>query len=236
MYFTGEIRTGTLSRDFERWLAKIRGKEDPYLTIDRSNSRVHYPTDPVFWALKDINFEINQGDVIGLVGENGAGKSTLLKILSRITQPTSGYITGNGRIISLLEIGSGFHPDLTGRQNIYLNGGMLGMRKTEISDQFDDILQFANMEQFIDTPVKRYSSGMYTRLAFSIACHLYSDIIIIDEILAVGDSAFQQSCLEKLKSLSEHEGKTIIMVSHNLENLKKICSREIQLSKGRILC
>lgn len=233
-YFTRKIGTGTLSRDFERWLARIRGKSDPYLSLDLAYKSRPNSTQKILWALQNISFEINEGDVVGLVGDNGAGKSTLLKILSRITSPTSGKITGAGHIISLLEIGSGFHPELTGRENIYLNGAMLGMRKSEITRQLDNILCFSELERFIDMPVKRYSSGMYTRLAFSVACHLHSDILIIDEVLAVGDHTFQQKSIDKLKSLSTEHGKTIIMVSHNLQNIKSLCNREIILINGQI--
>lgn len=233
-YFTEKIGTGTLSRDFERWLARIRGKADPYLSLDVADKSKPHSAQKVLWALQNVSFEINKGDIVGLVGDNGAGKSTLLKILSRITSPTSGKITGTGHIISLLEIGSGFHPELTGRENIYLNGAMLGMRKLEITRQLNNILCFSELGRFIDMPVKRYSSGMYTRLAFAIASHLNSDILIIDEVLAVGDHAFQRKSIDKLQSLSIEQDKTIIMVSHNLQNIKSLCNREILLINGQI--
>lgn len=234
-YFTDKIGTGTASRDFERWFAKIRGKADPYLSAE-PNAKKNTAAQNIFWALKDISFEIRQAEVVGLVGHNGAGKSTLLKILSRITTPTCGKITGQGRMISLLETGSGFHPELTGRENIHLNGAMLGMRKSEINREMDAILLFAELEKYVDVPAKRYSSGMYARLAFSIASHLYADILIIDEVLAVGDQAFQLSCIKKLKSLSQEEGRTIVLVSHNSENIRALCHREISLIKGEISC
>ncbi|HMI02658.1 MAG TPA: ABC transporter ATP-binding protein [Pedobacter sp.] len=235
-YFTDKIGTGTITRDFERWLAGICGKADPYLPAEPNPENNFNVSQKIFWALKNISFEINQGEVVGLAGHNGAGKSTLLKILSRITTPTSGKIIGTGRIISLLEIGSGFHPELTGRENIHLNGAMLGMRKSEIKREMDAILFFAEVEKYIDIPVKRYSSGMYTRLAFSIASHLYSDVLIVDEVLAVGDHAFQLKCIDKLKSLSRDEGKTIILVSHNSENIKSFCHKEIKLINGQLSC
>jgi lipopolysaccharide transport system ATP-binding protein len=236
VYFTDKIGSGTVSRDFERWFARIRGKTDPYLSVESNYKKTVNTAEKIFWALKDVSFEINQGDIVGLAGHNGAGKSTLLKILSRITMPTSGKITGTGRLISLLEIGSGFHPELTGKENIHLNGAMLGMRKSEINREMDAILSFAELEKYVDVPVKRYSSGMYTRLAFSIASHLYSDVLIIDEVLAVGDPAFQSKCIEKLQSLSRKEGKTIILVSHNSEHIKSLCHKEIKLINGQISC
>jgi lipopolysaccharide transport system ATP-binding protein len=234
-YFTDKIGTGTVSRDFERWSARIRGKADPYLSIE-PNPKKNTAAQNIVWALKDISFEIHQAEVVGLVGHNGAGKSTLLKILSRITTPTSGKITGNGRMISLLETGTGFHPELTGRENIHLNGAMLGMHKSEIIREMDAILFFTGLEKYIDVPVKRYSSGMYARLAFSIATHLSADILIIDEVLAVGDQSFQLTCIEKLKSLSRREGRTIILVSHNSDNIKSLCHREIKLFNGQMSC
>lgn len=230
-YLTGQISHGTLIRDFESWLAKIRKKANPYQQI---NAVKNMPSNSIIWALKNINFEIATGEIIAITGNNGAGKSTLLKILSRVTLPTSGKITGKGRITSLLEIGAGFHPELTGRENIFLNGAMLGMQKSQIKDHFDEITQFADIEGHLETPVKRYSSGMYMRLAFSIAAHLDSEILIIDEIMAVGDSSFQQKCMDKIKNLSKEQGKTILLVSHNTKNIKSICSREISLVSGQI--
>ena len=191
-YQLGEIGTGTLSRDLERWFAKVRGKEDPFLKIGETNDRTIKGTSNVVWSLKDINFDIQEGDAVGIIGRNGAGKSTLLKLLSRVTSPTSGNIKVKGRIASLLEVGTGFHPELTGRENILLNGAILGMRKKEILKKFDEIVDFSGVERYIDTPVKRYSSGMYVRLAFAVAAHLESEILIVDEVLAVGDAEFQR--------------------------------------------
>ena len=187
------------------------------------------------WALKDINFEIMKGDVVGFVGKNGAGKSTLLKVLSRITRPSSGTIKGKGRIASLLEVGTGFHAELTGRENIFLNGEILGMHKNEIKLKFDEIVAFSGIERFLDTPVKRYSSGMYVRLAFAVAAHLESDILIVDEVLAVGDAEFQKKCLGKMKQVSTEEGKTVLFVSHNSQALKSLCTKAIYLEKGRLI-
>jgi lipopolysaccharide transport system ATP-binding protein len=197
------------------------------------------PTDPEsrreIWALRDINFFVQQGEVLGLIGKNGAGKSTLLKIISRITLPTTGRISGNGRIASLLEVGTGFHGELTGRENIYLNGNIMGMKKKEIDRKFDEIIEFSGVSRFLDTPVKRYSSGMYVRLAFSVAAHLDPEILVIDEVLAVGDAEFQQKCMAKIKSISEEEGKTILFVSHNIQTIRNICNRALVLDKGKIV-
>ncbi len=223
-YQLGEIGTGTISRDLERWYARVRGKEDPFLKIGEANDRAVKGTSDVVWSLKDINFEIEQGDAVGIIGKNGAGKSTLLKILSRVTSPTTGKITGNGRVASLLEVGTGFHPELTGRENIYLNGTILGMRKKEIVRKFDAIVDFAGVERYIDTPVKRYSSGMYVRLAFAVAAHLESEILIVDEVLAVGDAEFQKKCLGKMNDVSKGEGRTVLFVSHNMSAVKTLCS------------
>jgi lipopolysaccharide transport system ATP-binding protein len=200
-YQLGEIGTGTISRDLERWFAKVRGKEDPFLKIGEANDRATKGTSDVVWSLRDINFEIQQGEAVGIIGRNGAGKSTLLKILSRVTAPTSGKIKVKGRIASLLEVGTGFHPELTGRENIFLNGAILGMREKEIARKFDEIVDFAGVERYIDTPVKRYSSGMYVRLAFAVAAYLESEILIVDEVLAVGDAEFQKKCLGKCTPL-----------------------------------
>jgi lipopolysaccharide transport system ATP-binding protein len=186
------------------------------------------------WSLRDINFEIEQGEAVGIIGRNGAGKSTLLKILSRVTAPTTGRITGNGRVASLLEVGTGFHPELTGKENIYLNGAILGMRKKEIARKFDEIVAFAGVERYIDTPVKRYSSGMYVRLAFAVAAHLESEILIVDEVLAVGDAEFQKKCLGKMGEVSKGEGRTVLFVSHNLQSVKSICTKGMLLSKGSL--
>ncbi len=233
-YQLGEIGTGTISRDLERWYARIRGKEDPFLRIGEANDRTSKGSSDIVWSLRDINFEIEQGDAIGIIGRNGAGKSTLLKVLSKVTSPTSGRITGNGRIASLLEVGTGFHPELTGRENIYLNGAILGMRKKEIARKFDEIVDFAGVERYIDTPVKRYSSGMYVRLAFAVAAHLESEILIVDEVLAVGDAEFQKKCLGKMGEVSKGEGRTVLFVSHNMGSVKQLCQKGILLKNGSI--
>jgi len=198
-YRLGLVGASTFKEDTQRWWAKMRGKEDPFEKFGVENDRTIYDDSKFVWSLKDINFEVNQGDVLGVIGRNGAGKSTLLKILSKVTAPTTGSIKVKGRIASLLEVGTGFHPELTGRENIYLNGAILGMRKHEISRKLDEIIAFAGVEKYIDTPVKRYSSGMYVRLAFAVAAHLESEILILDEVLAVGDAEFQKkNVLEKL--------------------------------------
>ena len=196
-YQLGDFGTGTISRDIERFIARVRGKEDPFLRIGEVNDRTVKGESDIVWSLKDINFEIEQGDAVGIIGRNGAGKSTLLKILSRITSPTTGTVKVKGRVASLLEVGTGFHPELTGRENIYLNGAILGMRKKEIKRKFDEIVDFSGVERYIDTPVKRYSSGMYVRLAFAVAAHLESEILIVDEVLAVGDAEFQKNASAK---------------------------------------
>lgn len=233
-YQLGEIGTGTLSRDLERWFAKVRGKEDPFLKIGETNDRTSKSTSNIVWSLKDINFDIQEGDAVGIIGRNGAGKSTLLKLLSRVTSPTSGNIKVKGRIASLLEVGTGFHPELTGRENIYLNGAILGMRKKEIKRKFDEIVHFAGVERYIDTPVKRYSSGMYVRLAFAVAAHLESEILIVDEVLAVGDAEFQKKCIGKMGEVSKGEGRTVLFVSHNMTAVKQLCNSGIVLHNGSI--
>jgi lipopolysaccharide transport system ATP-binding protein len=233
-YQLGEIGTGTLAWDLERWFARIRGKEDPFLKIGEANDRTVKGSSNIVWSLKDIDFSINQGDAVGIIGRNGAGKSTLLKILSRVTTPTTGKIKVKGRIASLLEVGTGFHPELTGRENIYLNGAILGMRKMEITRKFDEIVSFAGVERYIDTPVKRYSSGMYVRLAFAVAAHLDCEILIVDEVLAVGDAEFQKSCLGKMEDVSKNNGRTVLFVSHNMGSIASLCEKGILLSKGRI--
>ncbi len=232
-YQIGEIGTGTISRDLERWYARIRGKEDPFLRIGETNDRTAKGGSDVVWSLKDINFEIEQGDAVGIIGRNGAGKSTLLKVLSRVTSPTTGRITGKGRIASLLEVGTGFHPELTGRENIYLNGAILGMRKKEITRKFDEIVDFAGVERYIDTPVKRYSSGMYVRLAFAVAAHLESEILIVDEVLAVGDAEFQKKCLGKMGEVSKGEGRTVLFVSHNMDAVLSLTNHSLMLENGK---
>ena len=234
-YQLGEIGTGTISRDVERWYAKMRGKEDPFLRIGESNDRTMKGNSNIIWSLKDLNFEIQDGAAVGIIGNNGAGKSTLLKILSKVTSPTTGKISGKGRIASLLEVGTGFHPELSGRENIFLNGAILGMRKKEIQLKFDEIVDFAGIERYVDTPVKRYSSGMYVRLAFSVAAHLESEILIVDEVLAVGDADFQKKCLGKMDTVSKGEGRTVLFVSHNMTSIQKLCGTSIVLDNGKMI-
>lgn len=233
-YQLGAIGTGTLGNDLRRWYARTRGKEDPFLKIGEANDRTVKGNSSVVWSLRDINFEIEQGDAVGIIGRNGAGKSTLLKILSRVTAPTTGKITGNGRVASLLEVGTGFHPELTGRENIYLNGAILGMRKKEINRKFDQIVDFAGVERYIDTPVKRYSSGMYVRLAFAVAAHLESEILIVDEVLAVGDAEFQKKCLGKMGEVNKGEGRTILFVSHNMQSVSALTHSCILMEQGSL--
>lgn len=233
-YQLGDIGTGTISRDLERWYAKMRGKEDPFLRIGETNDRSTKGSTDIVWSLKDINFEIEQGDAVGIIGRNGAGKSTLLKILSKVTAPTTGKISGKGRIASLLEVGTGFHPELSGRENIFLNGAILGMRKQEIKRKLDEIVDFAGVERYIDTPVKRYSSGMYVRLAFAVAAHLESEILIVDEVLAVGDAEFQKKCLGKMGDITTGEGRTVLFVSHNMDAVMNLCKSGIVLNNGKL--
>jgi lipopolysaccharide transport system ATP-binding protein len=233
-YQLGQIGTGTISRDLERWYARIRGKEDPFLRIGESNNQNTKSESDIVWSLKDVNFEIEQGDAVGIIGRNGAGKSTLLKILSKVTAPTTGKISGKGRIASLLEVGTGFHPELSGRENIFLNGAILGMRKKEIQRKLDEIADFAGIERYLDTPVKRYSSGMYVRLAFAVAAHLESEILIVDEVLAVGDAEFQKKCLGKMGEVSKGEGRTVLFVSHNMGSIKELCRKSIFLNEGSV--
>jgi lipopolysaccharide transport system ATP-binding protein len=233
-YELGQVSTGTMAHDFNRWFHKIRGKEDPYLKITEKNTRDENGGTNFVWALDDISFEVNQGDVVGIIGSNGAGKSTLLKILSKVTSPTKGNIKIKGRIASLLEVGTGFHPDLSGRENIFLNGAILGMTKKEIQAKFDEIVTFSGVDKYIDTPVKRYSSGMYVRLAFSVAAHLEPEILIVDEVLAVGDAEFQKKCLGKMKEVSQ-QGRTVIFVSHNLVAVKSLCTKGIVMNQGKLV-
>lgn len=233
-YRLGTISHGTLSRDLQSKWAKFRGKEDPNMKIGFGNQEPGTDLNERFWALKDVSFDVHKGEILGIIGRNGAGKSTLLKILSRVTAPTTGSIKIKGRVASLLEVGTGFHPELTGRENIFLNGTILGMSKDEIETKFDDIVRFAEIDKFIDTPVKRYSSGMYVRLAFAVAAHLDPDILVLDEVLAVGDAQFQKKCLGKIKNISGG-GKTILIVSHNMAMINNLCSRAIILVKGEIL-
>jgi lipopolysaccharide transport system ATP-binding protein len=235
IYRLGEIGTGTISRDLERWYkTKLLGKEDPFLKIGESNDRSKKGASDIVYSLKDINFEIEQGDAVGIIGRNGAGKSTLLKILSRVTTPTTGRINIKGRVASLLEVGTGFHPELTGRENIYLNGAILGMRKKEIDRKLEEIIDFSGVERYIDTPVKRYSSGMYVRLAFAVAAHLESEILIVDEVLAVGDAEFQKKCLGKMGEVSKGEGRTVLFVSHNMAAVQSLCEKGIMLQHGML--
>lgn len=231
-YQLGEIGTGTLTRDLERYWARVRGKEDPFLKIGEVNDRSKKGETDIVWSLKDINFDIEQGDAVGIIGRNGAGKSTLLKILSRVTAPTTGSVKVKGRIASLLEVGTGFHPELSGKENIYLNGAILGMRKAEIKRKFEEIVDFSGVERYIDTPVKRYSSGMYVRLAFAVAAHLESEILIVDEVLAVGDAEFQKKCLGKMGDVSKGEGRTVLFVSHNMSAINQLCNNAILLKNG----
>src|SRR5471030_1509110 len=233
-YQLGQIGTGTISRDLERFWARMRGKEDPFLKIGEVNDRAVKGQSDIVWSLKDINFDIQQGDAIGIIGSNGAGKSTLLKILSRVTSPTDGKVKVKGRIASLLEVGTGFHPELSGKENIYLNGAILGMRKAEIKQKFDEIVDFSGVERYIDTPVKRYSSGMYVRLAFAVAAHLEAEILVVDEVLAVGDAEFQKKCLGKMGDVSKGEGKTVLFVSHNMGSIGQLCNKGMLLAYGQI--
>ena len=255
LYRLGQVGTGTLSADLTRMWARFRGKEDPFLKIGQTNDRTKKAASndstqkPSFlsrisplaardssdlvWALKDINFEVKEGEVLGIIGRNGAGKSTLLKLLARVTQPTTGQIKVRGRIASLLEVGTGFHPDLTGRENIFLNGAILGMRKHEIHRKLDEIIDFSGCERYIDTPVKRYSSGMYVRLAFAVAAHLDPEILIIDEVLAVGDVEFQKKCLGKMQDVATG-GRTVLFVSHNMTAVASLCNRGVLLQNGGV--
>jgi lipopolysaccharide transport system ATP-binding protein len=233
-YRLGLVGSKSFKEDTIRWWAKLRGNEDPFLSQSAENDRSKFSANKFVWSLKDINFEIQQGDVLGVIGRNGAGKSTLLKILSRITAPTTGSFKSKGRIASLLEVGTGFHPELTGRENIFLNGAILGMRKNEIKRKLDEIIAFAGVERYIDTPVKRYSSGMYVRLAFAVAAHLENEILIVDEVLAVGDTEFQKKCLGKMGEISRGQGRTVLFVSHTLSSIKSLCNTALLLENGQI--
>jgi lipopolysaccharide transport system ATP-binding protein len=234
LYRLGVVGTGTLSHDINRLWAKVRGKEDPYIRIGEKNTRTQKGDSDYVWALKDINFEVRRGEVLGIVGRNGAGKSTLLKILSQITRPTTGSVKMKGRVGALLEVGTGFHSDLTGRENIFINGAILGMRKREISKKLDEIIAFAGVERYIDTPVKRYSSGMKVRLGFSVAAHLEPEILVVDEVLAVGDIEFQKKCLGKMSEVSRNDGRTILFVSHNLNSMTQLCQTGMLMSGGEV--
>jgi lipopolysaccharide transport system ATP-binding protein len=252
-YRLGIIGTGTLRHDFERWWHRVRGKPDPHSKLDQRsefrNRKSELVTnvdhrisgvsaslgDDEVWALRGVSFEVKHGEILGIIGRNGAGKSTLLKILSRVTAPTSGEVRVKGRIASLLEVGTGFHPELTGRENIFLNGAILGMTKAEISKKLDEIVDFAGVERYMDTPVKRYSSGMYVRLAFAVAAHLEPEILIVDEVLAVGDAEFQKKCLGKMQDVSRRDGRTVLFVSHNMNAVESLCQRIAHLDQGQLL-
>ena len=233
-YVLGTFGTGTLSQDLNRWWARVRGKEDPYLKIGEVNDRTKKGDSRFVWALKDITFDVEQGDVIGIIGKNGAGKSTLLKILSRVTSPTVGSIKVKGRIASLLEVGTGFHPEMTGRENIYMNGSIMGMTKAEITRKLDEIVDFAGVEKYLDTPVKRYSSGMIVRLGFAIAAHLDPEILVVDEVLAVGDAEFQKKAIGKMHDVANGEGRTVLFVSHNMAAVKSLCKKGVVMKNGGI--
>lgn len=233
-YRLGQVGTGTLSHDINRLWHRLRGNDDPYLKIGEENKRDLKGTSEYVWALKELNFDIQQGDRVGIIGRNGAGKSTLLKILSRTTSPSKGAVKIKGRVASLLEVGTGFHPELSGRDNIFLNGAILGMSKRDIKNCFDEIVQFSGVERYINTPVKRYSSGMYVRLAFAVAAYLQSDILIVDEVLAVGDAEFQKKCLGKMGEVSEGEGRTVLFVSHNMSAIQKLCNKGLFLENGSL--
>ena len=232
-YRLGIVGTGTISHDFNRFLARIRGKEDPYLKIGESNDRSTKGTSEYVWALKDINFEVKRGEILGIIGKNGAGKSTLLKILSKVTGPTTGAIKSKGRIASLLEVGTGFHPEMTGKENIFLNGAILGMTKKEIASKLDEIIEFSGCERYVETPVKRYSSGMKVRLAFAVAAFLEPDILVVDEVLAVGDAEFQKKAIGKMQDISSQGGRTVLFVSHDMGAIKSLCDRIIVLENGK---
>ena len=233
-YVLGTFGTGTLSQDLNRWWARVRGKEDPYLKIGEVNDRTKKGDSRFVWALKDISFSVEQGDVVGIIGKNGAGKSTLLKILSRVTSPTVGSIKVKGRIASLLEVGTGFHPEMTGRENIYMNGSIMGMTRSEITRKLDEIVDFAGVEKYLDTPVKRYSSGMIVRLGFAIAAHLDPEILVVDEVLAVGDAEFQKKAIGKMHDVANGEGRTVLFVSHNMAAVKSLCKKGVVMKNGGI--
>lgn len=231
-YRLGLVGTGTLTHDLNRFWHKIRGKEDPYLQIGAVNDRSSEASSDYVWAIRDINFEVKQGEILGIIGKNGAGKSTLLKILSRVTSPTTGNIKTKGRIASLLEVGTGMHPELTGKENIYLNGAILGMSKAEIKEKIDEIVEFSGCQMYIDTPVKRYSSGMRVRLGFAVAAFLEPDILVVDEVLAVGDAEFQKKAIGKMQDISSQGGRTVLFVSHNMASIKNLCTRCVVLEHG----
>ncbi len=234
LYRLGDVGRGTIKDDLNRFWHKIRGKEDPFLKIGHINDRTNKESMDFVWALKDISFEVNEGEVIGIIGRNGAGKSTLLKIITKITSPTTGKVNIKGRIASLLEVGTGFHPDLTGRENVFMNGAILGMRKWEIQKKFDQIVDFAGVAAYIDTPVKRYSSGMIVRLGFAVAAYLEPEILIVDEVLAVGDVEFQKKCLNRMRDISKNDGRTVLFVSHNMAAVRTLCSKAVLLNQGGV--
>ncbi|HAY33507.1 MAG TPA: ABC transporter ATP-binding protein [Ignavibacteria bacterium] len=234
LYRLGMVGNRTIVEDINRLIARIRGKENPYLKVGETNQRNIKGKSDYVWALKDINFEVEEGQRFGIIGKNGAGKSTLLKILSRVAGPTKGTVKLKGRVASLLEVGTGFHPELTGRDNVFLNGAILGMTQEEIKGKFDSIVDFSGVERYIDTPVKRYSSGMYVRLAFAVAAHLEPEILIVDEVLAVGDAEFQKKCLGKMHDVSEKEGRTVLFVSHNLQAIRNLCQKTVILNNGEL--
>jgi lipopolysaccharide transport system ATP-binding protein len=234
-YRLGQVGTGTLSHDLNRWWHQIRGKEDPYLKVGDTNDRTKKGDSEYVWALQDINFEVERGEILGIIGKNGAGKSTLLKILSKVTTPTTGSIKSRGRIASLLEVGTGFNPELTGRENIYLNGAILGMTKKEITEKLPEIIEFSGCERYIDTPTKRYSSGMTVRLAFAVAAFLEPEILVVDEVLAVGDAEFQKKAIGKMQDISKSGGRTVFFVSHNMAAVKSLCNKGIVMQNGQIL-
>jgi lipopolysaccharide transport system ATP-binding protein len=234
VYDLGLVGTGTLYKDLNRMWAKLRGKQDPYATIVELNDRTKKSATDMVYALKDVNFSVKRGEVLGVIGKNGAGKSTLLKILSQITSPSTGTIKMSGTVASLLEVGTGMHPEMTARQNIYLNGSLMGMRRKKITSKLDEIVAFAGVEKYLDTPVKRYSSGMKVRLAFAVAAHLEPDVLIVDEVLAVGDAEFQKKAIGKMQNISNEEGRTVLFVSHNMAAVQDLCSRVIILENGML--
>lgn len=233
-YRLGNVGSKSFGQDVQRWWAKMKGQEDPFLKLGEANNRAIKGSSDFVWALQNIDFKVPHGEVLGIIGKNGAGKSTLLKLLSRVTAPTTGSIVARGRMASLLEVGTGFHPELTGRENIFLNGAILGMTKREIRSKLDEIIDFSGVERYIDTPVKRYSSGMYVRLAFAVAAHLEPEILVVDEVLAVGDADFQKKAIGKMKEVSKGDGRTVLFVSHNMASVKNLCTSGIVLENGQL--
>ena len=234
IYRLGQVGTGTISHDLNKWWYKVAGKDDPYTKVSQINDRTQVNKSDYVYALKDVNFQLNKGDVLGVIGKNGAGKSTLLKLISRITSPTTGFIKAKGKIASLLEIGTGMHQEMTARENIFLNGSILGMSKFEIKSKFDEIIDFSGCKMYVDTPVKRFSSGMRVRLGFAVAAFLNPDILIVDEVLAVGDAEFQKKAISKIKNINSSEGRTILFVSHNLSSVKNICNKGLVINNGQV--